>query len=237
VKSKPAKDSSDKFVYWTPQPVYIAILGGDSSVDINNDVVIKIVKTITTLRHRVTKVWEIKSGSEKTAKPSEINVNIRYGGQIIDTVKLTPDNNWTFEWRSEESGDKYKYISGDRTVEFTPTDKNHKWTVDEIFDVKGFKEAYGRGPNEDEKAALEKIANSFTAEIMPDMVENAETDDPVALDQKVTQHRIKNTYKWTTPPPPDTGDENRLAMWAGIMAAAVLLLIVLFVYRRKSSEK
>ncbi len=237
VMSHTVKDSADSLTNWTPQPVYIAILGGDSSVTLNNDVVTKIVRSGVTLWHRVTKLWEIKEGDEKYAKPSEINVNIRYGGKIIDTVKLNADNNWTFEWKSEETGDTYKYIGGGKTIEFTPADHSHKWTVDEIFTVEGFREAYGREPSKQEKEALDKLASHFTMEILPDQEGTYEVTDPVTEDEHVTLHRIKNVCKGEVPPPPGTGDENRLAVWAGVMAAAALLLIALFTLRRKKSEE
>ena len=237
VMSHTVRDAADDLTNWTPQPVYIAVLGGDSSVILNNEVVTKIVRSGVTIWHRVTKLWEIKEGDEKYAKPSEINVNIRYGGKIIDTIKLNSGNNWTYEWKSEESGDTYKYIGGGKTIEFKPADTSHKWTVDEIFTVEGFREAYGRDPDKKEKEALDKLASHFTMEILPDQEGTYEVSDPVTQDEHVTLHRIKNVCKGKVPPPPGTGDENKLAVWAGIMAAAALLLIALFTFRRKHLEE
>ncbi len=225
VMSSTIVDAEDEYTYWTPQPVFVAILGEDSEVTLNNDVVTKIVRTGKTLYHRVNKIWEIKEGDEKYAKPSEINVNIRYGNEIIDTVKLTPANNWSYEWSSEESGDTYVYIGEDGEIEFSPADNSHKWTCDEIFTVEGFKEAYGRAPNKTEAAALKKLSEYFKVEILPDKVSDG-----------VTMHRIKNVCKGTVPPP-DTGDETNYMVWVGIFAAAVILLVVMLAVRRKSSEK
>lgn len=241
VKSKTVRDSKSELTNWTPRPVYIAILGGDSTITLDNNVVIKIVRTAVTINHRVTKIWSIPSGKEKSAKPSEINVNIRYGGKIIDTIKLNSGNNWTYAWSSEEDGDKYKYISedGDKEVRFTPANNSHKWTCDEIFTEKSFREAYGRAPSKDEAAALAKLNKCFTVEVLADTVAAYEVDDPVTQKAQVTQHRIKNTYVPPKTPPekPDTGDETNIRLWAGALAVAAMLLIVIFVYRWRRKEK
>ena len=83
VRSNTVRDASGANYNWSPQPVYVMVLNGDSEVTISNDVVVKIVRTPVQLKHRVVKTWVIPNAAGDV-KPSAIYVNIRYGGQVID---------------------------------------------------------------------------------------------------------------------------------------------------------
>lgn len=228
VRSHPVRDASDGAKYnWTPQPVYVAVIDGDTSIELANKVldskaVIKIVRTPVPLQHMVIKSWVIPEGSGDV-KPDSITVNIRYGGEIIDTVELTADDNWSYTWESEEAEDKYKYIGSDGVISFKPNLDDPHWTCDEE-DVENFSVEY----------ADPKIIN-------PD----ADIEDQQAV------YEITNTYEPPETPPtppdtpptppkpphkPDTGDTNNIIGWAAALAAACVLLVILYIRRRKNRD-
>ena len=189
VMSKTVRDKVNDKVNWTPQPMYISILNGDSEATLtNNEVVVKILRTPVPSKHKVTKRWEIPKGREDSLMPSEINVNILYGGDVIDTVKLNNDNNWTYDWSSDESGEKYKYIGeGDKVIEFEPDKTNPKWSVVEIFDADAYKAATGKDATEAELAEISKLAGRFTVDY--------ELPDPEITEQTgIEQFFIDNKY-------------------------------------------
>ena len=63
VRSNTVRDASGANYNWTPQPVYVMVLNGDSSVTISNDVVVKILRTPVQLKHRVVKTWVIPNAA------------------------------------------------------------------------------------------------------------------------------------------------------------------------------
>ena len=199
VVSKTARDHDNTNVNWTPQPMYISVLNGDSNVTLtNNEVVVKILRTPVVFEHRIFKTWKIPQGKE-SLKPLEINVKILYGGDVIHTVKLNKDNNWTFDWKSEEDagvdGDQqYKFIYKDgneeKSIPFTPDLSNPKWSCVEIFDAAAFKEATGRDATSEELAEISKLARRFTVDYDNPNPEAAESTG-------VENLYINNTYTKT----------------------------------------
>lgn len=219
VRSHTVRDAAEGAKFdWTPQPVYVSAVAGDASVELDNVIlddtaVIKIVKTPISLNHMVVKSWVITDGAGDV-KPDSITVNIRYGGDIIDTVELTAEDDWSYTWESEESGDKYKYIGSDDTIEFTPDKSDPNWSCDE-----------------------EPVEN-FSVEYADPVLINPEDD----LDDQLVMHEITNTYEppETPPVPPSkkvkTGDDNRLIGWIAGLAVALILLVIIYLRRRKSRE-
>ena len=199
VMSKTVRDKVNDKVNWTPQPMYISILNGDSKATLtNNEVVVKILRTPVPSKHKVTKRWEIPKGREDSLMPSEINVNILYGGDVIDTVKLNNDNNWTYDWSSDESGEKYKYIGeNDKVVEFEPDKTNPKWSVVEIFDADAYKAATGKDATEAELAEISKLAGRFTVDYeMPDPKITEQTGiEQFFIDNKYSKAELELTKK------------------------------------------
>lgn len=214
VRGNTVRDSADGSKFnWTPQPVYVAVLNGDSSITIANieDVVIKIVRTPVSFNHRVQKAWTIPS-DVMVNKPDAIFVNIRYAGKIVDTVKLTGgENAWAYIWQSEEDGDTYKYIGTDdsgnkKEVSFTPApDGAPKWTCDEILDAEAYAESFedlayegvtARTFSDEEKAAIENLAKRFRPEyIEPGTIEPATY--PVDQAAQIAEYEINNIYDKT----------------------------------------
>lgn len=200
---------------WTPQPVYVAVINGDTSIDLNNvtidnQAVVKIVRTPVPLQHMVIKSWVIPSGSGDV-KPEAITVNIRYGGKIIDTVKLTAQDNWSYKWKSEEDGDTYKYIGKNNTVSFAPNPQNSQWTCDEA------------------------PVQNFSVEYSNPKIVNPEAD----IQDQLAVYEITNTYEPPAVPPSKkvkTGDDNNLVIWAAALAAAFIMLVIIYLRRRKSRD-
>lgn len=216
VRSYPVRDASDGAkCNWTPQPVYVAVIDGDTSIDLDNETidgkaVIKIVRTPVPLKHKVIKSWVIPEGY-KDVKPESITVNIRYGGVVIDTVTLNAENNWSYTWESEEDGDTYKYIGKDATITFDPNLDDPRWSCDEV------------------------AVENFSVEYADPKIIDPDAD----LEEQTAVYEITNTYVPPTPPTPPphtprTGDENNIIGWAAALAAACVLLVILYLRRRKN---
>lgn len=207
VRSHTIKDAESSKYNWTPQSVYVAVLDGDSSIAISNEVVTKIVRTPVALNHQVLKIWDIPE-NVKDVKPGAVFVNIRYGNKIVDTVKLSEDNSWIYSWVSEEDGDTYKYIGKNdagekKEVEFTPGNSDPVWSCDEVLDAQGYannfsnlayENATPRKFTADEIKDIEKAASRF--EPMEVEIEGigdiAETPEDQAT--QVSRHKITNVY-------------------------------------------
>ena len=241
VRSNTVRDASGANYNWTPQPVYVMILNGDSSVTISNDVndvVVKILRTPVQLKHRVVKTWVIPNAAGDV-KPSAIYVNIRYGGQVIDVVKLTSASAWTYDWTSEEDGDEYKYIGhdvdGNKTeITFTPDKSKPYWSVDEILDSS---KVTGWDLTDAEKKEIDELGKSFTPKYSdPKTVEVAGSDGKTV---EIEELEINNPYN--PPPTPEkpkkgvkTGDYAHLAAWAAGLVCACVLLI--FIWRKRQKR-
>ena len=206
VRSHTIRDGAEGAKHnWTPQSVYVAVLDGDSTITISNEVVTKIVRTPVTLNHQVRKEWDqnIPDG----LKPEAIFVNVRYGNKIVDTVKLTEEKSWTYKWSSEEDGDTYKYIGTDdegnaKIVEFQP-EGDPKWSCDEILDAQDYTEkfeeiAYSsatpRAFSDADIAAIKKAALRFkTSE--EEVTPPGEIDkDPENQAKQISLHKLTNIY-------------------------------------------
>lgn len=241
VRSNTVRDASGAAYNWTPQPVYVMVLNGDSSVTISNDVVVKILRTPVQLKHRVVKTWVIPEDAGDV-KPSAIYVNIRYGGQIIDVVKLTSADAWTYDWTSEEDGDEYKYIGHDTNGKeivktFTPDKSKPYWSVDEILDST---KVTGWDLTDEQKKEIDSLGTSFAPKYSdPKTVEVAGKNGKT---EQIEEHEITNPYNPppTTPKKPDkpdkkvkTGDYAHLAAWAAGLVCACVLLVILWRKRQK----
>lgn len=205
VRSHTVRDAAKGAVHnWTPQPVYVAILDGDSSITISNEVVTKIVRTPVSLNHLVHKKWNPLPEGVTLSNPEAVFVNIRYGSKIVDTVKLSNDNDWMYEWDSEEDGDTYKYIGTDdegesKVVEFKP-EGDPKWSCDEVLDAEAYaanfeKLAYSnakaRSFSDDELKAIEKTAMRYKS--YPELQGDSDVQSDVQ-DDLIDRHVIVNEY-------------------------------------------
>lgn len=244
VRSNTVRDASGGNFNWTPQPVYLMILNGDSSIDIANTeidgkAVVKIVRTPIQFKHRVKKTWTIPA-SAGNVKPGSIYVNIRYGGEIIDTVKLTGQSSWTYDWTSEEDGNQYKYIghdvNGKETVKtFTPNTSKPYWSVDEILDSS---KVTGWNLTADEKTEIDSLSKCFTPEYS-----NPKTVEVVGEGGKtetIEEHVINNPYH-EPPTPPEkpskkikTGDYAHLMGWAAVLLTSCIVLVIVLFRRKKN---
>ena len=206
VRSHTIRDADSKKYNWTPQSVYVAVLENDSSITISNDVVTKIVRTPVAFNHQVQKMWDIPQDVQ-VSKPSAVFVNIRYGSKIVDTVKLSDDNSWKYNWTSEEDGDTYKYIGTDdegnaKVIEFAP-EGDPEWSCDEVLDAQyyadnferfAYSNARARNFTADELEAIKKTALRFTA--YPDELEDAGeiASTPEEQAKQTSIHTVTNVY-------------------------------------------
>ena len=208
VRSNTVRDSAEGSKFnWTPQPVYVAILNGDSSITLSNSVVTKIIKTPAVLNHRVEKKWDPNT-PEGLKKPEAVFVNIRYAGKIVDTVRLESKAGYAYAWSSEEDGDTYKYIGTDdsgnkKEVTFKPdAEGNPKWSCDEILDADEYAASFAdlayegvvaRTFSNTDKEAISDLAKRFLPEYTdPDNLDPALY--PVDQAQQIAIHEIYNVY-------------------------------------------
>ena len=127
---------------WTPVPTFLGMLNG-SSLN-TGTIAIKQTSQKVQFEYKVTKRWgtpqgEAASDIDQLMRPTEIKVKITYGDQIEDVQVLNKDNDWTFFWKTKETGDKYEYQVKDdsgkyiKKAEYTPVE-GAEWAVSEITD-------------------------------------------------------------------------------------------------------
>lgn len=129
-------------------------------------------------------------------KIEAIFVNIRYGGKIVDTVKLAEDNDgdndWSYSWESQEAGETFKYIGtddegGSKVIEFKP-EGDPKWTCDEVLDVQDYIDNF-------ETLAYEGVTPREFSEEDIEAIEKAALRYKKPVDNNTNeQHVIINTY-------------------------------------------
>ncbi len=94
--------------YWRPVPVLMMVLNGNVTFNMAGVTdagaaewynSLKIKSRPVAYKHSVTKSWV---GDTEATRPKSIDVKILYGDTQIDTVTLSPGNNWTYTWYSTE---------------------------------------------------------------------------------------------------------------------------------------
>ena len=209
--------------YYTPLPMFLW------NVDAQGiDTVIKIKKTTKVFKHNLMKTWS-DNNNAAGVRPAAIEVGIYYGSQLIDKVKLGGSHGeWTYSWKSEESGDTYCYIGTkdgqEITREFQPGANDKGWAVREFTSQSMITDS-------EAKAAAGNLAY-YSPEY------------EVTSSDSVEAFIINNPYHDNGNPPPEpsktkkvkTGDENKPLIWGGIAAIAAVLLIVVLVLKRRGNR-
>ena len=116
---------------YTPVPMFVRTLNGEETYTVGTA---KVEITPVVYDHALAKEWSGEpTGAAAALRPAAIDVGIYYGSTLIDTVTLGGEGGeWTYSWKSEESGNKYKYIgSNGTTKEFTPQG-DPVWSVREF---------------------------------------------------------------------------------------------------------
>lgn len=73
----------------------------------------------------VKKEWNNDTSSKL---PESVTIELLKDNQVIDTIKLSKENNWTYTWENIEKSDKYTVREIDIPVGYTPTYKNYEYT-------------------------------------------------------------------------------------------------------------
>ncbi len=125
---------------WTPISAYIDILNGEKTLSLNT----KMESEPIIDEYTVTKAWNADpeyASKEEKARPKSIDVEIKYGDHLVDTVTLKGDSNWTYSWKVDESEpDEVKYKAADQdswdaSKTFDSTEiGDKKWHVFEVAD-------------------------------------------------------------------------------------------------------
>ena len=209
---------------YTPVPIFVRTLNGTETYTIDAETKIKVEPVV--FEHSLMKVWE-DDNDKYDIRPEAIEVGIYYGSQLIDRVVLGgEDGEWTFKWKSEETGDTYCYIYEDEDgsivrKDFTPGENDDAWGVREFTKADQIKDSEARAESDNLKYYKP--------------VYEKKTSDTLEL------FIINNPSNYNPPhdnPPkkPKTGDYSRLGIWIAAAAAAAILLIVLLIRRRNRED-
>ena len=140
---------------WTPQPMFISVLNGNRTVQLDNSLGVKLTSRKIVNEHSVIKLWSGDDDVKATVRPESIAVKIMYGSTPVDTVILkSSDNasaNFTYSWTDKvhySSGNDAKsqdddtitsidYIGTDadgeeKIINFTPAKGDAGWSVVEL---------------------------------------------------------------------------------------------------------
>ena len=93
--------------YWAPRPMYVAVDDGDETVSLKPES--EHTEPPAPDDHdsfTVTKAWEGDEKVKDLIRPESVEVEIYYGGNSQDdlkvTVTLSDSNNWTYSWNASE---------------------------------------------------------------------------------------------------------------------------------------
>ena len=67
--------------------------------------------------YQVMKLW--KEGADSSHRPESITVDILRNGEVVETVVLSPENNWAYSWTAEDNGDVWTVVERDVPEEYT----------------------------------------------------------------------------------------------------------------------
>ena len=91
--------------------------------DITSNPKTEIYKTIDLI---VKKEWNKQN--EKTKLPEYVTIELLKNNEVIDTIKLSKENDWTYTWLDIEKSDKYSVQEIDIPDGYTATYKNDGYT-------------------------------------------------------------------------------------------------------------
>ncbi len=72
-----------------------------------------------TIKLQVIKVWNIQN--KDTKLPDSVTIELYKDEELIDTIKLNQENNWTHSWEELEKSDSYKVVEIDISDKYTVT--------------------------------------------------------------------------------------------------------------------
>ena len=117
-KKVPDKYSSfDPFLLMIPMQI-----DNSWTYDIVSNPKTDIIKLIDII---VKKEWNNDTSSKL---PESVTIELLKDNEVIDTIKLSKENNWTYTWENIEKSDKYTVREIDIPVGYTPTYKNYEYT-------------------------------------------------------------------------------------------------------------
>ncbi len=79
----------------------------------------KYTPTIEEISHKVIKQW--KDGGCENKRPSEVRVDIYKDGELKETVTLSDQNNWMYEWTAADDGSKWSAVERDIPADYKVT--------------------------------------------------------------------------------------------------------------------
>lgn len=79
-----------------------------------------------TIDIEVIKIWNKQNESNKL--PDEVTIQLLKSGEVIDTIKLNKNNNWTYTWLDIEKSDEYTVEEINIPNGYTATYKNEGYT-------------------------------------------------------------------------------------------------------------
>ena len=94
--------------FWTPVPVLIQVLNGNSKFTID-DPELKMTSRTLVHKHTVTKSWQDEGCSD--GRPGSVKITLYYGSTKMDTVELSNEKGWVYTWYTYEDGGQWVYTS------------------------------------------------------------------------------------------------------------------------------
>lgn len=101
----------DEDIVYTPEPMLVSIPGLSADGTWVYDIVAscKFEREDTTdspVSRKVQKVWRDDGNEEK--RPEDITVQLLENGNVVDTVVLSPKNNWEYTWNNLDGSSKWQ---------------------------------------------------------------------------------------------------------------------------------
>ena len=101
----------DEDIVYTPEPMLVSIPGLSADGTWVYDIVASCKferedTTDTPVSRKVQKVWKDDGNEEK--RPEDITVQLLENGNVVDTVVLSPKNNWEYTWNNLDGSSKWQ---------------------------------------------------------------------------------------------------------------------------------
>ena len=106
---------------YTPEPMLVSLPGqdGDGAWEYDVEAVCKYDEDSDssqddTVRRKVLKVWN--DGGDRDQRPAYVRVQLLRNGRVVDTVRLSEDNDWQYTWNSLDADARWQVVE-DRVPE------------------------------------------------------------------------------------------------------------------------
>nr|WP_027870354.1 Cna B-type domain-containing protein [[Eubacterium] cellulosolvens] len=199
---------------YTPVSFYLSFPSYDSEGKVEEELIVEskyIPNQGSQKELRVVKHWAMDG--ESGQRPEEIFVEVLRDGAVVDTLKLSKENNWSAGYVPEEAGNY--------TVREKDVPAGYRVSVDQNEDGFILTNTWEEQPS---------VTPSATPTVSP-------TVTPVPEESPTTAPTLKPTTSTTTSEAVKTGDETKLSLWVALMMVSSAGMIILGMIMRIRGEK